>query len=101
MVKKYNVAYTDILKIYDINLSYFKKMDYNKIIEEEEGLLKDLAILVSKDEEFLTKLCKGDNELIMTKKVLKDLTKQFDEMFYCSPEELDRQARELLKEELI
>ncbi len=99
MLKKYNEPYTDLLSIYDINFSYYKNIKYNNIIDEENGLLKDLAIFVTKDEEILDKLCKGDNELIMAKKMLEDITKQFDEMFYCSEEELDRQVKAELFEQ--
>ncbi len=47
MEKKFHEQYTDLFSIYDINLSYFKNIDYKTI---KEGLLKDLALFVIDDE---------------------------------------------------
>ena len=46
------------ITIYDINLSYFKKIGYTEI--EKESLLKDLAFLVVEDKSLLEKLYRGD-----------------------------------------
>lgn len=96
METKHHIEYTNLIKIYDINLSYFKKVDYNKI---NEGLLKDLALFVIEDETILSKIYKGDKEVHMVKKNLENFLKQFDEAFYCSEEELQRQIDEEMKEE--
>lgn len=96
MEKKYHKEYTDLIKIYDINLSYFKKVDYNRI---NDGLLKDLALFVIEDEEILKRIYEGDREVKMVKKNLENFVKQFDEAFYCSEEELQRQIDEEMKEE--
>ncbi len=96
MEKKYHKEYTDLIKIYDINLSYFKKVDYNRI---NDGLLKDLALFVIEDEKILKRIYEGDREVKMVKKNLENFVKQFDEAFYCSEEELQRQIDEEMKEE--
>lgn len=96
METKHHTEYTNLIKIYDINLSYFKKVDYNKI---NEGLLKDLALFVVEDETILSKIYKGDKEVHMVKKNLENFLRQFDEAFYCSEEELQRQIDEEMKEE--
>ena len=96
MEKKYHREYTDLIKIYDINLSYFKKVDYNRI---NDGLLKDLALFVIEDEKILKRIYEGDREVKMVKKNLENFVKQFDEAFYCSEEELQRQIDEEMKEE--
>ena len=89
MVKKYNIPYTEDVKIYEINLSYFKTIDYTII--KEEGLLKDLALFTTNDEKFLNNLYKEDRDVNMLREELDSLAKTFDEMLYCSPEELQRQ----------
>lgn len=96
MEKNYHMEYTDLLKIYDINLSYYKKINYNTI---KEGLLKDLAIFVIEDEKVLNRIYKGDEIARMVKKNLENFVQLFDEAFYCSEEELQRQIDEEMKEE--
>lgn len=96
METKHHIEYTNLIKIYDINLSYFKKVDYNTI---NEGLLKDLALFVIEDETILNQIYKGDKEVHMVKKNLENFLRQFDEAFYCSEEELQRQIDEEMKEE--
>lgn len=96
METKHHQKYTDLIKIYDINLSYFKKVDYNKI---NKGLLKDLALFVIEDERILEKIYKDDKEVYMVKKNMENFLKQFDEAFYCSEEELQRQIDEEMREE--
>lgn len=51
------------------------------------------------DETILSKIYKGDKEANMVKKNLENFLKQFDEVFYCSEEELQRQIDEEMKEE--
>ncbi len=96
MEKQHHLEYTELLKIYDINLSYYKKIDYNSI---NEGLLKDLALFVIEDKEVLKTIYKGDRMIQMVKKNLENFTQLFDEAFYCSEEELQRQIDEEMKEE--
>ena len=96
MEKQHHLEYTELLKIYDINLSYYKKIDYNSI---NEGLLKDLALFVIEDEKVLKTIYKGDRMIQMVKKNLENFTQLFDEAFYCSEEELQRQIDEEMKEE--
>lgn len=80
MVPKHNVIYSDLIKIYEINLSYFKNIQYNDI--EKNSLLKDLAIFVINDKDFLNKLYEGDKEINMLKKEIAGLTNNFDEAYY-------------------
>lgn len=80
MVPKHNVIYSDLIKIYEINLSYFKNIQYNDI--EKNSLLKDLALFVINDKDFLNKLYEGDKEINMLKKEIAGLTNNFDEAYY-------------------
>ena len=77
MVKKYHIVHNDQITIYDINLAYFKKIDFNEI--KKEGLLKDLTFLVIEDERFLSELYEGDKIMNSVQREMKGLKKGLQE----------------------
>lgn len=56
-------------------------------------------MFVIEDEKVLKTIYKGDRMIQMVKKNLENFTQLFDEAFYCSEEELQRQIDEEMKEE--
>lgn len=88
MVKKYNIVHNDQVTIYDINLSYFKKIDYNEI--EKQNLLKDLAFLVIEDDRILNKLYKGDKMMDSVKREMKGLMEEIDGILYYDEAKLQK-----------
>lgn len=74
MLKKYNIEYSDAITIYEINLAYFKNIDYNEI--EKTSLLKDLAFLVIEEKEVLNKLYKGDQVMDSVQREMEGLKKK-------------------------
>lgn len=93
---KYNIDIYKKIEIYDISLSYFKKIDYTNI--KEGSLEKDLAFLVIEDDELFNKLYEGDSEVNMMKLNMDQFRKDFDLAFYCSEEELQKQIEEEMTE---
>lgn len=87
MLKKYNIEYSNLITIYEINLAYYKNIDYNKI---EKGLLKDLALLVIEDKEVLSKLYKGDYIMAEVQKEMKGLVEEVDGVLYYDEEKLQK-----------
>lgn len=75
MLKKYNIEYSDMITIYEINLAYYKNIDSNKI---EKGLLKDLALLVIEDNKVLEKLYEGDRIMDEVQREMKGLVEEVD-----------------------
>lgn len=80
MVKDYGIVHNEMIKIYDINLAYYKNIDYNEI--EKEKLLKDLAFLVIEEKEVLDKLYKGDKIMDSVQRELKGLVEEVDGILY-------------------
>ena len=88
MVKKYQIVHNEQLTIYDINLAYFKKIDYNEI--KKESLLKDLAFLVIEDERFLNKLYEGDKIMDSVQREMKGLMEEVDGILYYDEVKLQK-----------
>lgn len=97
MEKKYHFIHNEQIKIYDINLEYFKKIPYNEI--EREKLLKDLALFVVEEESILSNLYKGDKVMEETKKEMDNYLKEFDSILFYDKEDLQRQIEEEMREE--
>ena len=68
------------ITIYDINLSYFKKIGYTEI--EKESLLKDLAFLVVEDKSLLEKLYRGDKIMDSVQRKMEGLMEEVDGILY-------------------
>ncbi len=88
MVKKYQIVHNEQITIYDINLAYFKKIDYNEI--KKESLLKDLAFLVIEDERFLNKLYEGDKIMDSVQREMKGLMEEVDGILYYDEVKLQK-----------
>ena len=80
LVKKYNIMHNEQITIYDINLSYFKKIGYTEI--EKESLLKDLAFLVVEDKSLLEKLYRGDKIMDSVQRKMEGLMEEVDGILY-------------------
>lgn len=88
MVKKYHIVHNKQITIFDINLAYFKKIDYNEI--KKESLLKDLAFLVIEDERFLNKLYEGDKIMDSVQREMKGLMEEVDGILYYDEVKLQK-----------
>jgi predicted transposase/invertase (TIGR01784 family) len=88
----------EMITIYDINLEYLKKIDYNEIIEGNYNLEKILYIFICNNKEELDYIYKGDEVMEKIREDFDYIKQALDDMLYYNPEELERQADEYERE---
>ena len=94
MERHHHVKRDEMLKIYDINLDYLRKVDYNKIIERDNNLEKILYIFICKEKEKLDYIYDGDKIMEKIREGFESVTSAIDSLLYYNPEELEEVANE-------
>ena len=84
----------ELITIYDINLEYLKKIDYNKIIERNYNLEKILYIFICNNKNILDYIYKGDRVMNKVRKDAEVITRGLDDILYYDPVMLEEQANE-------
>lgn len=78
------------IEIYDINLDWLKKVDYNDI--KKIKLAKLLYLFVEEDLEKITKMYEGDELMTDVKKEAEKILENFDALLYYDPYELGKEV---------
>lgn len=90
----------EIITIYDINLEYLERIDYNEIKKGiSYNLEKLLYIFICGNEEILDYIYNGDEIMLEIKDEFKSQIKELDEMLYYDPEELKRIGEQQIRED--
>ena len=84
----------ELITIYDINLEYLKKIDYNKIIERNYNLEKILYIFICNNKNILDYIYKGDKVMEKVREDAEVITRGLDDILYYDPVMLEEQANE-------
>ena len=97
MDNKYHKIINDKIHIIHINLDYLRKMEYNKIMNSDKKLMKDLYFLICGEQELNEVIEKSDNlmkDVIEEAKQIADIN-QMD--FYLTEEEMIKADEEYYK----
>ena len=78
------------IEIYDINLDWLKKVDYNDI--KKIKLAKLLYLFVEEDLEKITKMYEGDELMTDVKKEAEKILENFDALLYYDPYEFGKEV---------
>ncbi len=90
--EKYHLKRNDYLTIYDINVDFLRKLDYNKVNEEaDDSLIKLLYIFVCEDNSLRDKLYRKNKIMAKVNNKLNELTSDFDSLLYYDKEEILRE----------
>lgn len=90
MNNKYHKKRDDFIQITDINIDFLAKIDYNKLIkEEEDSLEKLLYIFVCDDKEKLDKLYSNDKMMENVRNTLTFITDEETGMLYYNHDEYE------------
>ena len=84
----------ELITIYDINLEYLKKIDYNEIIEGNYNLEKILYIFICNNKNILDYIYKGDKVMEKVREDAEVITRGLDDILYYDPVMLEEQANE-------
>ena len=84
----------ELITIYDINLEYLKKIDYNEIIEGNYNLEKILYIFICNNKNILDYIYKGDRVMNKVREDAEVITRGLDDILYFDPVMLEAQANE-------
>ena len=95
MEEKHNIVRDEMLSIYDINLEYLRKIDYNKFKKGNDyNLEKLLYIFICDNKKLLDYIYNGDEVMEKVREDFGKYVNQLDEMLYYDPDELNRWAME-------
>lgn len=97
MEKTLHQKRSNFMSIIDINVDILRRLDYNKLIKEEENSLKRLLyIFVCKDHEKLDKLYSNNKIMDSVRNKLDFITKNFDELLYYNHDDYMEQVSQEL-----
>ena len=98
MEVNHHVKRDEMIRIFDINLEYLRKIEYNRIIERNNNLAKILYIFICKDKEKLDYIYNGDEVMEKVREGFDSITSAIDSLLYYNREELEEVADEYERE---